>query len=91
MRIAGNKFLKIALILGAALLVYCAGYALCRKRQIIVHRSSCAAAQYTSHEVSDGDAKIASLNPQLAAFYTPLRYLELFYWHQVRPIGSSCP
>jgi hypothetical protein len=46
---------------------------------------------YSAHDVVEGDARLASPNPLIAAFYTPLRYIELAYWRRAKPIGSSFP
>ncbi len=77
-------------MIGAALVVYCAGYAFCRRSHMIVHTTACAGDQYSDHDVVEGDAKIVSLNGAFAALYTPLRGLEILYWRLARPIGSHC-
>jgi hypothetical protein len=86
-----NRLRLIALFLGGLSLFYCAGYLLCRRRRIIVHTSACAAAQYSFHDVVAGDAKLSMLNPAMETFYTPLRFVERFYWYRAKPIGSPCP
>jgi hypothetical protein len=91
LKISKRKFRLALLILGGLLLVYSIGYVFCRRSSIIVHAAACAANQYSSHDVVAGDAKIVSLNSGWAAFYTPLRYLEILYWRLAKPIGSSCP
>ena len=91
MRAPENGIRLALLVIGGLLLVYCLGYVLCRKGSVIVHTTACAGHEYSSHDVVEGDAKIVSLNPALAAFYTPLRYLEISYWYLTKPLGSSCP
>lgn len=86
-----NKKRLGAMILGGLLLGYCLGYVMCRRRRYIVHTSACAGAQYSFHDVVAGDAKMTNTNEALAVLYTPLRYLETFYWQRRQPTGSACP
>ena len=86
-----KKRLRLGItLLGGVLGVYFVGYAVCRQSHFVVHISACAADKYSLHDIVEGDAKFASPNPALAAFYTPLRYLETFYWYLAKPIGSAC-
>lgn len=78
------------------LALYCLGYVICRQVTIIVHYSMHAPKSYTDtfhnvyslHDVRAGEG---AFNPEVAAFYTPLRYFELGYWHVAKPIGSPYP
>ena len=84
------------LLLAFLLVVYCLGYGVSRQSHFIVHITTHSYDTngnpiYTAHDVVEGDAKFASPNPLIAAFYTPLRYIELAYWRAAKPIGSSFP
>ena len=91
------KRYRIAILLLAFLLVvYCLGYIVSRQSHFIVHITSRSHDNngnpiYSAHDVVEGDAKLASPNPLIAAFYTPLRQIELAYWRWARPIGSPSP
>lgn len=78
-------------VAAVVLLLYCSGYVVCRTTKLIVHKTMDSGGKYTNHSVIHGDAKLASPNTGIAAFYTPLRYVELGYWHLVKPIGSPYP
>ena len=92
LKVAKNKnlFRLGILVISGLLIVYCVGYAVCRRSHNILHTSACAADKYSFHDVVEGDTKFASPNYQIALFYTPLRYLEKHYWHSAKPIGSVC-
>jgi len=68
--------------------IYTAGYGLFRVGHQIVHRSSVAGDRFSSHSVEGGDAWFigASINSSIALIYTPLRYVELAYWHFRQPL-----
>jgi len=82
-----RKRILIAAILG----LYCLGYAVVRTQYMIVHTSMGAGDEYTLHDVVAGDAKLASPNMLIAAFYTPMCYLERACWYLVKPVGSRYP
>ena len=95
--VQGMKRYRIkASILASVLVVYCLGYGVSRQSHLIVHTASYTNDTkgnpiYSAHYVVEGDAKFATPNPVIAAFYTPLRYVELTYWRSTKPIGSSFP
>jgi hypothetical protein len=91
-----KRFRIAILILAFLLVVYCLGYGVSRQSHLIVHitaysRDTNGHPIYTAHDVVEGDAKFASPNPLIAAFYTPLRYIEVAYWRRAKPVGSSFP
>jgi hypothetical protein len=87
-----SRRIKRFLILGIAVLAlfYATGYVVCRLDKSIVHYTASVDGKCTFHGVDSADVKIASPAPALAAFYTPLRYLEIAFWKIRKPAGSSC-
>lgn len=81
---------RIILILLAVIILYSAGYIICRLNKSIVHSASAVGGKCTGHDVTAGDYKMNNLPPVLAALYTPLRYAELAVWKLVKPDGSAC-
>jgi hypothetical protein len=81
---------RLILIVAVFLLLYSAGYVGCRLNKSIVHSAANVAGKCTAHEVAAGDFKMTNMPSLVAAFYTPLRYLELGVWKIVKPAGSSC-
>lgn len=78
-------------IVGAVILsLYISGYGFSRTNHQIVHRISVAGGSYSSHSVVGGDAWFigAAINGLIAGIYTPLRYVELAYWHIRQPLDS---
>lgn len=73
------------------LAIYCVSYVVCRRSHIIVHVTMNAGDKYTFHDVVAGEAKLASPNPIVAAFFAPLCYLESRCWRIAKPIGSPYP
>ena len=91
-----KRYRIAVLLLAFVLVVYCLGYGVSRQSHFIVHTASYTNDTkgnpiYSAHNVVEGDAKFATPNPLMAAFYTPLRYIELAYWRGAKPIGSSFP
>ena len=78
------------LALAALLILYFAGYVVCRMNKSIVHYTATAGGRCSFHEVAAGDYKLASPAPALEAFYTPLRYAELACWKIAKPLGGNC-
>jgi hypothetical protein len=72
------------------LIVYSAGYVVCRLNKSIVHSAAQVDGKCTAHEVVAGDFKMTNLPSLMAGLYTPLRYVELGAWKIVKPPGSSC-
>ncbi len=64
---------------------YFLGYGFCRYAKMVVHYTSFSAGMITLHQVEAGDAKLASPNPIIAAFFTPLRWLETRFWNLYQP------
>jgi hypothetical protein len=81
---------RLILILVLFLIVYSAGYVVCRLNKSIVHSAASVDGKCTAHEVHSGDFKMTNMPSLVASFYTPLRYLELGVWKIVKPAGSSC-
>ncbi len=85
---------RICLVIGILLALYCLGYVGARLNHHIVHYISCdASGVYIWHDVADAHGYEvtdtgAIMNARIAAFYTPLRKLELGWWHLARPLGS---
>lgn len=72
---------------------YPACYVLARTSHLIVHRSSHTYDSHghqvpSSHSVEAGDGKMASPNPIIAAFFTPLRWIETAVWYVFVPLGK---
>jgi hypothetical protein len=80
----------LTLSIGALALLYGLGYIWCRLNKSIVHYTASVDGKCTFHGVDSGDVKLASPAPAFAAFYTPLRYVELGYWKVRKPAGSAC-
>ncbi|MDX6696129.1 MAG: hypothetical protein QOF02_3732 [Blastocatellia bacterium] len=72
------------------LLLYCVGYAVCRVNRRIVHYTASVDGKCSFHDVDAGDAKMDGTLAAIAAFYTPLRYVELAFWKIAKPAGSTC-
>jgi hypothetical protein len=81
---------RLILIVALLLLLYSAGYVVCRLNKSIVHSAANVAGKCTAHEVHAGDFKMTNLPSLMATLYTPLRYVELGVWKVVKPTGSSC-
>ena len=69
---------RILPALAVLLILYSAGYAICRMNKTIAHYTAAAGGRCSFHGVAAGDYKIASAAPALEA--TPIRYAELAYW-----------
>lgn len=81
----------IAFVTGVLLALYCLGYVGVRLSHQLVHYISCNdSGNYAQHDVIGGYAPVTGegLNAPLAGFYTPLRYVELGWWHLAHPLGS---
>jgi len=76
--------------LGTLLVVYCLGYGYYRKKKWIVHYTASADGKCTFHNVDSADVKMGGAADTVAAFYTPLRYVELAFWKITKPEGSRC-
>lgn len=86
-----SKLRRRLILLSALLLIlYCAGYVICRLNKSIVHSGASVVGKCTAHEVTSGDYKIMNTSDILAAIYTPMRYVELGVWKIVKPEGSAC-
>jgi hypothetical protein len=72
------------------LVLYTLGYGFFRSSHQIIHRIAGVDGTYTLHAIEGGDAALlgAVINAEIAAFYTPLRWLELAYWNVMHPVGS---
>jgi hypothetical protein len=81
---------RLIFILMLFLIVYLAGYVVCRLNKSIVHSAASVDGKCTAHEVHDGDFKMTNLPALTAAIYTPLRYFELGVWKIIKPVGSAC-
>jgi hypothetical protein len=81
---------RLILILVLLLVVYSAGYVICRLNKSIVHSAATVEGKCTAHEVHEGDFKMTNMPSLMATFYTPLRLVELGVWKIVKPPGSSC-
>ena len=81
---------RVLLVLALLLIVYAAGYVVCRLNKSIVHSAATVDGKCTAHEVTAGDFKMNNLPSMMAAVYTPLRYFELGVWKMVKPTGSRC-
>ena len=85
--------LGLALLIAA--LIYCGGYVYCRVTHRIIHRQGYGGHTVATHSVEgylgDGDPRYAAAFEVLDLALTPLRYLELGWWHLVRPIGQPWP
>ena len=68
---------RVLLILALLLIVYAAGYVICRLNKSIVHSAATVDGKCTAHEVTAGDFKMNNVPSMMAAVYTPLRYCEL--------------
>jgi hypothetical protein len=80
---------RVILILVLFLIVYSAGYVICRLNKSIVHSAASVDGKCTSHEVTAGDFKMTHLPSLMAALYTPLRYAELGVWKVLKPQGGA--
>ena len=81
---------RLILVLALLLVVYSAGYVICRLNKSIVHSAAAVAGKCTGHQVQAGDFKMTNRASLMAGFYTPLRLVELGVWKIVKPPGSSC-
>lgn len=81
---------RLVLVVLAILIVYTAGYVVCRLNKSIVHSAASVDGKCTAHEVTAGDSKMNNVPSLMAGFYTPLRYIEIGVWKIVKPAGSSC-
>jgi len=81
---------RLILVLALLLVVYSAGYVICRLSKSIVHSAASVEGKCTAHQVTAGDFKMTNMPSLMATFYTPLRYVELGVWKIVKPPGSSC-
>jgi hypothetical protein len=81
---------RVILILGLLLIVYSAGYVVCRLNKSIVHSAASLGGKCTGHEVHSGDFKVTNLPSLMAGFYTPLRHIEIGVWKVIKPKGSRC-
>lgn len=81
---------RLILVLILFLIVYSVGYVICRLNKSIVHSIAKVDGKCTAHEVHEGDYKMTTLPPLMAAIYTPLRYVELGVWKILKPVGSAC-
>ena len=81
---------RLVLVLLVILVAYSAGYVVCRLNKSIVHSAASVAGKCTAHEVIAGANKISNVSSLMAAFYTPLRYVELGVWKLFKPQGSRC-
>lgn len=81
---------RLILVLAVFLVLYAAGYVVCRLNKSIVHSAASVDGKCTAHEVHAGDAKMTNMPTLVATFYTPLRYAELSVWKVVKPTGSAC-
>lgn len=86
---------KAAVIAGMLFVAtgYPACYVVARVNHVIVHRSAHTYDAHghqvpSLHEVEAGDGKLASPNPLIAAFFTPLRLIEKAAWHLIAPLGK---
>ncbi len=85
---------RISIVIGVLLALYCLGYIGARLNHKVVHYIAAdASGNHGWHDVTGGDVRDASLtgeflNARIAAFYTPLRYVELQLWYLACPIGS---
>ena len=81
---------RIVIVMLSLILVYSAGYVVCHTNKTIVHHTASAGGACSFHGVDVGDYKIFSFAPAMAAFYTPLRYMEPGCWKLAKPLGGSC-
>ena len=81
---------RLVLILLPVLILYSAGYVICRLNKSIVHSAAAVGGKCTGHEVTAGDFKMNNMPTFWAAVYTPLRYSELLVWKITKPDGSNC-
>lgn len=81
---------RLILIVVLFLIVYSAGYVICRLNKSIVHSAASVDGKCTAHEVHAGDSKMTNMPSLMAGFYTPLRYVELGVWKVTKPQGSRC-
>ena len=81
---------RILIAATALLILYLAGYVVCRVDKTIVHYTATAGGQCSYHGVGAGDYKIFSTATAFEAFYTPLRYAELACWKIAKPLGGDC-
>ena len=68
---------RIAVVVTAVVVVYGAGYIVCRLNKSIVHYTATAGGKCSFHGIAAGDCKIVSVGPALEFVYTPLRYAEI--------------
>jgi hypothetical protein len=71
-------------------ILYVAGYVVCRIDKTIVHYTATAGGQCSYHGVAAGDYKIFSVAPAFEMFYSPLRYAEIACWRIAKPLGGKC-
>ena len=81
---------RLILIVAVLLVLYSAGYVICRLNKSIVHSASNVGGKCTAHQVHAGDFKMTNMPSLAAGFFTPLRFVELGVWKIVKPTGSSC-
>jgi hypothetical protein len=81
---------RVLLVLALLLIVYAAGYIICRLNKSIVHSAATVDGKCTAHEVTAGDFKMNNVPSMMAGVYTPLRYFELGFWKVIKPAGSRC-
>ncbi len=77
-----------ATLLLAGLCLYGGSYGFFRMNHQIIHRTASSCGRNTLHAVDGGDAALigAAVNGTIAAFYSPLRWLEEAYWHIKDPV-----
>ena len=78
------------LIFVSLLALYCLGYGYYRHKKWIVHYTASVDGKCTSHDINAADVKMGGGANLVAAFYTPLRYVELAFWKVTKPMGSRC-
>lgn len=80
----------VFIIIAALLAVYAGGYISARRNYRMVHYISYVDGSYTMHDVAGGDAQLfgSTFNGYIALFCTPLRYVEIAFWHIAHPLGS---
>ena len=80
----------LLLTLAFFLVLYCVGYGYYRHQKWIVHYTASVDGRCTVHDVNAADVKMGGATAAVAAFYTPLRYMELVCWKIIKPAGSRC-
>lgn len=81
-----NKAAATLLLVGLCL--YAGSYGVFRMNHQIIHRTMAVNGKTTLHSIQGGDAALggAAINGSIAAFYSPLRWLEEVYWHIQDPV-----